>query len=190
MHAGITAASAPFIRPSGNYDAFLAADSQRTVPYDGGAMRNGFTDPFNQNWISGFTGDPFLSGGMMNACDASTTFMSDFAQHQVGPISQDLFQNFQPPAVTYPMGPLPTPAPAPAPAVPQPANMQRSSCRYGCSATFGRHADYRRHMLKHEKPRYRCPMIECGRTFHRVDKMRDHVKRGHKSNILSPGGLA
>ncbi|KAI4671022.1 uncharacterized protein J4E88_009417 [Alternaria novae-zelandiae] len=67
-----------------------------------------------------------------------------------------------------------TPAQAPAPAA---AN--RIRCPHGCPATFGRGGEYRRHMMIHEPARYRCPMVDCPKTFSRADKLRDHAKRGH-----------
>jgi len=68
------------------------------------------------------------------------------------------------------------PAPIPAPA---PAAADRIHCPHGCPATFGRGGEYRRHMMIHERPRYRCPMVDCPKTFSRADKLRDHAKRGH-----------
>jgi hypothetical protein len=35
-------------------------------------------------------------------------------------------------------------------------------------------------MRKHVKPRYKCPDIDCDKTFYRADKLRDHLKQGHK----------
>jgi hypothetical protein len=53
-------------------------------------------------------------------------------------------------------------------------------CPHGCRGTFRRDGDYRRHMRKHVKPRYRCPVMDCDMTFYRADKMRDHLRQGHK----------
>jgi len=68
------------------------------------------------------------------------------------------------------------PAPVLAPAL---ASADRISCPHGCAATFGRGGEYRRHMMKHDRPRYRCPMVDCTKTFSRADKLRDHAKKGH-----------
>ncbi|KAI4677812.1 hypothetical protein J4E81_010838 [Alternaria sp. BMP 2799] len=68
------------------------------------------------------------------------------------------------------------PAPVPAPA---PAAVDRIHCPRGCPATFGRGGEYRRHMMIHAPARYRCPMVDCSRTFSRADKLRDHAKKGH-----------
>lgn len=68
---------------------------------------------------------------------------------------------------------------APPAPVPAPATADRLRCPHGCPATFGRGGEYRRHMMIHERPRYRCPMVDCPKTFTRADKLRDHAKRGH-----------
>ena len=58
-------------------------------------------------------------------------------------------------------------------------------CPKGCRATFGRGEELRRHMKKHQAPRYRCCFIDCDMTFYRADKLRDHLKKGHKgANLL------
>jgi hypothetical protein len=55
----------------------------------------------------------------------------------------------------------------------------RITCPEGCHATFGRIGELRRHMIKHQPPRYKCPILDCDQTFHRVDKLRDHTRNGH-----------
>jgi len=75
-----------------------------------------------------------------------------------------------PTMVSDPLAPVPAPAPAAA---------NRLRCPHGCAATFGRGGEYRRHMMVHEPARYRCPMVDCPRTFSRADKLRDHAKKGH-----------
>ena len=57
--------------------------------------------------------------------------------------------------------------------------IDRIKCPNGCPTTFGRGGEYRRHMMMHERPRYRCPVIDCPKTFSRADKLRDHAKKGH-----------
>jgi len=59
------------------------------------------------------------------------------------------------------------------------AAADRLRCPHGCPATFGRGGEYRRHMMIHEPARYRCPLVDCPKTFSRADKLRDHAKKGH-----------
>jgi len=68
---------------------------------------------------------------------------------------------------------------APPAPVPAPVAAGQLRCPRGCSATFGRGGEYRRHMMIHEPARYRCPMVDCTKTFSRADKLRDHAKKGH-----------
>jgi len=102
-------------------------------------------------------------------------------------------QNFEQLDMSIPAGaqlnPAPYPAmvsapPAPAAPVPAPAPAaaDRIRCPHGCPATFGRGGEYRRHMMNHGRPRYRCPMFDCPKTFSRADKLRDHAKKGHGGN--------
>lgn len=76
-----------------------------------------------------------------------------------------------------------TPSTIPGPTIPPvvnaPATGERLTCSNGCPGSFGRPSEYRRHMKKHDRPRYRCPVTDCDRTFYRADKMRDHFNRGH-----------
>jgi hypothetical protein len=53
----------------------------------------------------------------------------------------------------------------------------------GCDQTFRRSGDYRRHMMKHRTPPFRCIMVDCSYTFYRLDKLRDHIKQGHKKKL-------
>lgn len=57
---------------------------------------------------------------------------------------------------------------------------EANRCPHGCPKPFRRPGDYRRHMRKHEKPRFKCPDIDCDKTFYRADKLRDHLRQGHK----------
>jgi predicted RNA-binding Zn-ribbon protein involved in translation (DUF1610 family) len=50
-------------------------------------------------------------------------------------------------------------------------------CAHGCTGTFGRNEEYRRHMKKHTGPFFPCP--NCGKMFYRQDKLRDHFRQGH-----------
>jgi hypothetical protein len=78
--------------------------------------------------------------------------------------------------------PMPTPLPT-AFNTPALTRQQRLTCPQGCTKTFGRPGDFRRHMLKHGPPKFKCVVLECERTFHRADKLRQHIKQGHKINL-------
>ena len=39
-------------------------------------------------------------------------------------------------------------------------------------------------MRKHGQPRYKCLMFDCDKTFYRADKLRDHLRQGHKGFTL------
>jgi hypothetical protein len=65
-----------------------------------------------------------------------------------------------------------------------PARTGPLTCPRGCHGTFGRPGDFRRHMKKHEAPRFRCIFHDCAKTFYRFDKLRAHVQKGHKSNLM------
>ena len=52
-------------------------------------------------------------------------------------------------------------------------------CPYGCTNTFGRPGEYRRHMKKHNGPFYPCTRAHCSKMFYRQDKLRDHLDKGH-----------
>ncbi|EUC43366.1 hypothetical protein COCMIDRAFT_100992 [Bipolaris oryzae ATCC 44560] len=61
------------------------------------------------------------------------------------------------------------------------ANNNRISCRIGrCAVTFGRIGERNRHEKKHQSPKYRCVFSDCDKTFYRADKLRDHLRQGHK----------
>ncbi|KAF2846627.1 hypothetical protein T440DRAFT_541034 [Plenodomus tracheiphilus IPT5] len=62
------------------------------------------------------------------------------------------------------------------------ANNGHLFCPEGCPGTFGRPSEYRRHMKKHAPHDFRCPVIDCHRTFYRADKMLEHFNKGHKIN--------
>jgi hypothetical protein len=66
---------------------------------------------------------------------------------------------------------------------PQANSKETMRCLQGCPGSFRRPGDYRRHMRKHEKPRYKCVVVDCDKTFYRADKLRDHIKKGHKLTL-------
>jgi hypothetical protein len=63
--------------------------------------------------------------------------------------------------------------------IPIPRKLDRITCPEGCLATFGRSVEFRRHMLEHQPPRYKCPILDCDQTFYRADKLRDHTRKSH-----------
>jgi uncharacterized Zn-finger protein len=65
-------------------------------------------------------------------------------------------------------------------AAPPNVGQERFTCTAGCNKTFGRAGDWRRHMGKHASHKFRCIMIDCDKTFYRKDKLKAHVKQGHK----------
>jgi hypothetical protein len=46
----------------------------------------------------------------------------------------------------------------------------------GCTKTFRRPGDYRRHMRKHQAPIFKCIDVDCDLKFYRMDKLRDHLR--------------
>lgn len=57
----------------------------------------------------------------------------------------------------------------------------RISCTVdGCTKTFRRPGDYRRHVRKHQDPILKCIVDDCDMKFYRLDKLRDHIRQGHK----------
>lgn len=53
-------------------------------------------------------------------------------------------------------------------------------CTEGCPETFSRPVDFHRHMKKHKAHTLKCIKLGCDKTFYRLDKLRDYIKRGHK----------
>jgi hypothetical protein len=80
-------------------------------------------------------------------------------------LSQDLSTNAAQPVVTNP---------------PQPSGQSPLTCPHGCRGTFSRPGEYRRHMRKHGTHQHLCPRPGCGKTFYRMDKVRDHLRQFHK----------
>jgi hypothetical protein len=67
---------------------------------------------------------------------------------------------------------------------------ERITCyEEGCTKTFGRAAEYRRHKkTAHSPPKFQCVFFGCKKTFSRADKLGDHLRKGHKHTGL-PGYL-
>ncbi|KAF2818872.1 hypothetical protein CC86DRAFT_375514 [Ophiobolus disseminans] len=93
---------------------------------------------------------------------------------------------------TFPMGnafqPIASAAPlnitamsfGPGPVTGTIANEVRIPCTFaGCTRTFRRAGDCRRHMGKHQARAYNCIESECEKRFYRLDKLRDHLRQGH-----------
>ncbi|KAF2732707.1 hypothetical protein EJ04DRAFT_578138 [Polyplosphaeria fusca] len=80
-------------------------------------------------------------------------------------------------ATPLPISPLSTPSSSTPTRTPVP-------CTYpSCHATFARLPDLDRHIMgKHSvgPKRYPCPGFSCTKAFARSDKLRDHLKQGHK----------
>lgn len=64
-----------------------------------------------------------------------------------------------------------------------PVDEEILTCPRGCSATFGRPGDYRRHMRNHQPHKFKCMFADCDKTFPRMDKLNDHFRQGHRSNV-------
>jgi hypothetical protein len=67
----------------------------------------------------------------------------------------------------------------------QPSGAPPLTCPLGCRGTFGRPSEYRRHMTKHQGRSFNCTQPGCVKSFHRGDKLRDHLRQAHK--IAQPG---
>lgn len=65
----------------------------------------------------------------------------------------------------------------------------RRNCCTLCENKFQRPADLRRHMQQHEEPLLACDVLGCERNFHRVDKLRDHVRQAHKGDVATEEGI-
>jgi hypothetical protein len=64
------------------------------------------------------------------------------------------------------------------------ARTNRLKCHHtGCSATFARGGDRRRHNKRHLPPQHPCPVDDCDRkgdrAFYRLDKLYDHQRKKH-----------
>ncbi|KAF2821711.1 hypothetical protein CC86DRAFT_358692 [Ophiobolus disseminans] len=63
-------------------------------------------------------------------------------------------------------------------------NNNRVDCSV-CDISFQRPADLRRHMRQHEVPNFACEVRDCEQKFHRLDRLRDHVRRKHKGEVIA-----
>jgi hypothetical protein len=63
----------------------------------------------------------------------------------------------------------------------QAAQVARIPCTFnGCTRTFRRPGDFRCHLRLHRAPTLRCLVEDCDLKFYRMDKVRDHLRQGHK----------
>ncbi|RAR09713.1 transcription factor c2h2 [Stemphylium lycopersici] len=127
-----------------------------------------------------------------------TTFLDQPLYPVVGPFP-DGFQNVVPVTAEFNTNAFPAilpgaPALAPANLAPdvqqylgagatfrQRAPEPRISCEFpGCTKTFRRPGDFRRHMRKHQPANLKCIVDDCDMKFYRLDKLRDHIRQGHK----------
>ncbi|KAB2105169.1 hypothetical protein AG0111_0g6784 [Alternaria gaisen] len=158
----------------------------------------GLLDPYNTNGsFQAYTGDASVFGNLA---------FDDFVTPPMGnsflmPMPMLPQPDFLPPQYSYPMAgtgyafqPIAPATAAQMNVVAQPnqpygarANARRRtaetriSCTAdGCTKTFRRPGDYRRHMRKHQDPILKCIVDDCDMKFYRLDKLRDHIRQGHK----------
>ena len=86
---------------------------------------------------------------------------------------------YGPPSQPQPQVPVAPTHPAFNNQVPHTAITAPPQCPYGCTGTFRRREEYRRHMKKHTGPFFPCIYPSCGKMFYRQDKLRDHLAKGH-----------
>ncbi|KAH7084464.1 hypothetical protein FB567DRAFT_604353 [Paraphoma chrysanthemicola] len=72
------------------------------------------------------------------------------------------------------------PSATPITAAPQLVSHTGLTCPHCGLNTFGRPGEYRRHMKKHAPGAFPCTQPGCSKTFYRKDKLRDHLRQGHK----------
>jgi hypothetical protein len=129
---------------------------------------------FTTSWIA--SGDPHDFATYPVAYELSTPLAHDQQLMPAGPAIGDL-----PVAFAGAIEPQQTIAAPPAPAnAHPPVHKGRIACSNGCGKTFRRAGDCRRHMLKHGPHKFTCSVFNCTKTFYRADKLRSHVKQGHK----------
>ncbi|CAN9370912.1 unnamed protein product [Alternaria alternata] len=155
-------------------------------------------DPYNTNdSFQAYTGDASVFGNLAFD-DFVTPPMGDSFLMPMPMLPQP---DFLPPQYSYPMAetgyafqPIAPATAAQVNVVAQPnqpsgarANARhrtaetRISCTVdGCTKTFRRPGDYRRHMRKHQDPILKCIVDDCDMKFYRLDKLRDHIRQGHK----------
>jgi hypothetical protein len=167
------------------------------VPWDSYGMGSLAYDPFAQDipfMVPTVDMQPGWSAFGLNDFTLSAHEPFDFDLGMTGfgmnptifdPFPQALDQPWNGAQHVVPAPPAAIAAPPPAApiAAPTPASSNRSACTYpSCGKTFRRAGDCRRHMLKHGPPRFICPLNGCTMPFTRADKLRDHLRQGHKIN--------
>ncbi|KNG49956.1 transcription factor c2h2 [Stemphylium lycopersici] len=194
-----TPASPDFARPNENF-AFVQTGHPTDLQYLSHLNAwNDYTGPADNQ-----TGDPYfdvtftnpsmglMGGGQNFGFEYSQTNPSTFTPELIhGYFQADLFSGPELPGMdnaqlVSPPYPAMAPPAGPLAAIPT-APDDSIRCPKGCRATFGRGEELHRHMKKHQAHRFRCPLIECDKTFYRADKLRDHAKRGHRG--VNPLGI-
>jgi hypothetical protein len=146
----------------------LATPVYPTVDYNANGQFEELFDWNAFNDASAFTTDNYetLWGDATSTqvpFGSSSTHMTSQTAYQ--PIAPALGLNTA--NTPYPMGPMTT-------------NDPRIRCTFaGCTRTFRRIGDCRRHEAKHQAPGFRCINIDCKKRFYRLDKARDHFRQGH-----------
>ncbi|CAN9449977.1 unnamed protein product [Alternaria alternata] len=158
----------------------------------------GVLDPYNTNGsFHAYTGDASVFGNLAFD-DFVTPTMGDSFLTPMPMLPQP---DFFPPKYSYPMAgtgyafqPIApaTTAQMNVVATPNQPSGARTNARHrtaetrisctvdGCTKTFHRPGDYRRHMRKHQDPILKCIVDDCDMKFYRLDKLRDHIRQGHK----------
>jgi len=158
----------------------------------------GSIQPGHAEYLGAFEFDLDLS---MYDVPAATSLNHAFVPQVLSHSSHYLKERSYPmPGFGYAFQPI-VPAPAPAavqPNVVAPLNLPtrppavarrrtvepRFQCNIdGCTKSYRRVGDCRRHTRKHQAPTLRCVVEGCHMKFDRMDKLRDHVRQGHKMNL-------
>jgi hypothetical protein len=116
---------------------------------------------------------PFTTADIVNGLDSFTPMPLKYPMSIVYPD-----EDFSP-ASALPQDQVIGYAP-PTAAAAQSSSQGPLTCPNGCSATFSRPGEYRRHMKKHGGRSFPCTQPGCSMSFYRRDKLRDHLRQLHK----------
>jgi hypothetical protein len=159
---------------SQNQDAFTALSAAKNqVGISGFNDYNGLTIPSFEPW----------SFQSYTSAVAKYQLPMSLAENQsLVPVLPENQVDFT--SATGPYDPFAGPSIPPASIAAPPAiSQERFTCTAGCNKTFGRAGDWRRHMGKHAPPKFNCIIIGCDKTFYRKDKLKAHVRQGHKMDL-------
>jgi len=53
----------------------------------------------------------------------------------------------------------------------------------GCERTFRRPGDFRRHVVRHVPPKFKCIADDCYKLFYRKDKLHEHLEQDHEDVV-------